>query len=827
MKIKKLSLYFPLLALSALSLQAVAQETANQEEKADETNSIELIMVTAQRKSQSLQEAAVPMLAVDQKSLTRQGLESGQDLGRLSPALGISAGGGPLTSIFVRGVGALTVNPLTDAAVAQNVDGVYLGRSSGAAGQALFDLERVEVLKGPQGTLYGRNATGGVVNYIPVKPQLLETSGYAQVEVGNYSRLGFQGAYNAPIGDYAALRLSVNSLQRDGYSDDGTNDADNLSLRAQLLYEPTEDFNIRFAFDYSENTAIGPGGDLIGSFSNTTGNLTDFVPSGIGAFTGPTTDEANAIRTSVLHTPSFAFYKPLNADDLGQDISFTGFMAELNYTTEAGTLTVVPSYRESEQDYTFVGPGFAPAKTSEQNEQTSIETRFATDFDGSFNAILGAFYFDEEIQTSGVFAQNYASPIQNYENGGDSWAIFGQGTYDFSETFRLNLGLRYTEDKKYAEGISDTFVTFCGGAPFSGNFLTPPDSFANGCASGAMPAHPITSDRDEFIAYFVEQGLIAPDSVATVPGNGRPPFYNLTIPGGTTPQIGAIVNVGEGFIQSELDYSETTYRIGLEYDVAEDNLLYATFETGYRAGGVDLSIAAPTYDPEYIDAFTLGSKNRFFDNTLQLNLEAFHWKYDGQQVTYFTTLDGASSFPIANGDATIQGLDVDMMWRVGRDTTISGNAQFLDATYDSLTLVSDPGRGRFGCSSNGVADGLESYDCSGQSLLYSPDFGADLTVNHNIEINEYNLSLTAQASHRSEQATNFMFVKATDTDSYVTLDFDATLTPSEADWSLSFFIRNVTDEQFVANSNVNNRGLTYAIHNPPRTFGLRLRAEFY
>jgi iron complex outermembrane receptor protein len=228
--------------------------------------------------------------------------------------------------------------------------------------------------------------------------------------------------------------------------------------------------------------------------------------------------------------------------------------------------------------------------------------------------------------------------------------------------------------------------------------------------------------------------------------------------------------VGEGFIQSELDYSETTYRIGVEYDVAEDNLLYATFETGYRAGGVDLSIAAPTYDPEYIDAFTIGSKNRFLDNTVQLNLEAFHWKYDDQQVTYFTTLDGASSFPIANGDATITGLDVDMIWQIGRDTTISGNAQFLDSTYDSLSLISDPGRGRFDCQSTGVTDGLEGYDCAGQSLLYSPDFGADLTVNHNIEINEYNLSLTAQASHRSEQATNFLFVEATNAKSYVTID---------------------------------------------------------
>ena len=123
---------------------------------------LEEVIVTAQRREQSLQDAAIPLATFDQESLTRLGMETAQDLGQLSPSLGITAGGGPLTSIFVRGVGALTVNPQTDAAVSQNVDGVYLGRSSGAAGQSLYDLERIELLKGPQGTLYGRNATGGV-----------------------------------------------------------------------------------------------------------------------------------------------------------------------------------------------------------------------------------------------------------------------------------------------------------------------------------------------------------------------------------------------------------------------------------------------------------------------------------------------------------------------------------------------------------------------------------------------------------------------------------------------------------------------------------------
>ena len=341
-----------------------------------------------------------------------------------------------------------------------------------------------------------------------------------------------------------------------------------------------------------------------------------------------------------------------------------------------------------------------------------------------------------------------------------------------------------------------------------------------------MPEHPITNDRDEFIQYFVDNGLIAPDSEADIPGRGRPPFYDLTIPGGISPVLGTIVNVGDGELSSELDYSETTYRLGVEWDWAENNLLYATFETGYRAGGVDLSTASPTYDPEYIDAFTIGSKNRFFDNTLQVNAELFLWEYDGQQVTYFTTLDSASAFPIANADATIQGLDLDMIWAATSNTTIGLSMQFLDASYDELTLISDPGRGRFGCASQGVSDGLETYSCAGNEMLYSPEFGADLNFNHVINMRNFDLSLTAVASHRAEQQTNFLFLDETESDSYTTLNLDATLFAGNAGWSISAFVRNVTDERISMNTNVSNRGLAYAIYSPPKTYGLRLMANF-
>ena len=246
----------------------------------------------------------------------------------------------------------------------------------------------------------------------------------------------------------------------------------------------------------------GPGGDLVGTFSNDTGSLTDYTPTGLAIDSGPTSDGANAIRADTLHTPSFAPFQPIDGDNVFQDLSFTGVMAEINYGVDSGTFTFIPAYRESDHDYAFTGPGFAPAVTKEENSQTSLELRFATELEGSLNGIVGAFYIEEDISTSGIFAQNYATPMQNYDNGGESWAIFGQGTFDVTDSFRLNAGIRYTEDSKFVNGISDTFVTFCGGSPASGDFLTPgppfiPNAFNHGCnqvdpATGLpyMPAHP-------------------------------------------------------------------------------------------------------------------------------------------------------------------------------------------------------------------------------------------------------------------------------------------------------------------------------------------------
>ena len=198
------------------------------------TDQLADIIVTAQRRSESLQRAAIAIDVVSGDALARSGITSPLQLGAAIPSLAAQPAGGPNTIFFLRGVGNFTNNGYSDPALAFNYDGVYVGRPTSTAGM-FYDLARVEVLKGPQGTLYGRNATAGAINVIPARPRLGETSGFVDVGYGNYNAVTAQGAINLPIGTDVALRVSGNLSTHDGYLSDGTNDEKTVGARLQLL----------------------------------------------------------------------------------------------------------------------------------------------------------------------------------------------------------------------------------------------------------------------------------------------------------------------------------------------------------------------------------------------------------------------------------------------------------------------------------------------------------------------------------------------------------------------------------------------------------------
>ena len=591
----------------------------------------------------------------------------------------------------------------------------------------------------------------------------------------------------------------------------------------------------------------------MGVYGTAPGTETLFTPSGIDIDSGPSSPESNALRVTRVAGPSFQINPPINTDALFVENELTGFTGELNYQMESGLFTLVTGIREYEQDYAFVGPAFSPAPTQEEGEQVSIEARFATDFEGPFNAVVGAYYFDEEVDFDANFNTVAVAPVQNFTSEGDSWAVFGQATFELTESARINLGARFTEDNKSVSGDDYTFVTNCNleTPPFPGAPFTIPD-FAS-CAGAGFTEFAVTTDANVLFEDLVAAGVFTPNNVPGQPGvlpdgtdfrsflenvvgASLPPGVNVyPILNAVDPAAGVILDFGAGQNLSTSDsWREPTYRIGIEFDAAEDSLIYATFETGYRAGGVELGAASDgtsrlSFDPEFIDAFAVGSKNRFFNDTLQVNAELFYWEYTDQQVSYFSTRNSAPTFSTANGDSTIQGVDLDVLWAATDVTTIGAKFQYLDSVFDELVLESDPATGRYGCDDRGVspATGLQTFDCSGTQLLFSPEIAIDLSLQQVFALSD-DLKLTGfvDVSYRDEQEVDLAFLSETVADSYVMLNLQATLSSEKSGWELSVFSNNVTDERFLVNTSIGTPAILHGQYNPPRTYGLRLRAEF-
>lgn len=224
----------------------------------DNQSQLQEIIVTAQRTTESVQKVPLAIAVTRPEELVRLNVVRAEDLSRIVPALVATASGGPNTSFFLRGVGNFTINSYSDPAIAFNYDGVYIGRPTSTQG-FFYDLQRIEVLKGPQGTLYGRNATGGAINVLPNRPEIGVTSGTVQASYGNYNAIQAQGAINLPIGDTGAFRLAGSYNKHDGYLSDGTSDQDEFALRAQVLAELTPDLTTRIGADYSHQGAAGTG----------------------------------------------------------------------------------------------------------------------------------------------------------------------------------------------------------------------------------------------------------------------------------------------------------------------------------------------------------------------------------------------------------------------------------------------------------------------------------------------------------------------------------------------------------------------------------------
>lgn len=815
-------MYLKLLGATSLLAVAFSAPAHAQEAQADAASGdgIAEIVVTAQRKSESLQKAGIAIDAVSGDNLLQRGITNAVDITKTVPALSVPSNGGANASVFIRGVGNVTNNSYNDPAVTLSYDGVVLGRAGGVFGAAFYDLERVEVLKGPQGILYGRNATGGAINIIPARPVIGRDSMGFNLSYGNYNAISADTHVNLSVSENSALRLGAAYAVRDGFNRDGTDDAKRGSLRAQYLFEPTSDLSLRIGADYTHVGGKGVGGNYVGSYTPDGAGGYVFVPSGLNNSEGFNSPASNAFRTQNIGAPAFGFLRPMNAEQK-QDSTYWGVNAELNWTTGIGKLTVIPSYRRSKDDTLFYGPAFNTAHTKEKVSQKSLEARLSGNV-GMIDYVVGGFYLNEKIQANTEYNQEFVLPISNYVQKTDSYAGFGQLTANVSDRFRLIGGARYTHDKKAMNGGINNFITFCGGLPPAN--LTPPASFGAGCATpGNVPYYPNFLNTTDTINWLKSNGWISPAS-SDQAGYQVFPLLN---------GVGTILKTDNPVVDSRT-YSRVTWKASAEFDVSPQNLLYATVESGYRAGGLQLTESKTSYKPEFITAYTIGSKNRFFNNHVQLNLEGFIWKYRDQQITYFTVDTSGTLINSSEnaGKSTIKGFDADLVVNPMRGTTLTAKVQYLDTKYNDLHLFTAAPRDNIGCPftfTGGTAGGapIKDFNCSGNPLLFSPKWTVNLGAEQVVPMgNGLELVGNIDTAWRDSQWGAFEYLDFEHIPAYWTSDASLTIRDAEGGWALTGFVRNIEDKRRNLAPQSSPIGLAVGHYSAPRTYGLRFSGNF-
>ena len=757
------------------------------------TEALEEVIVTAQRRAEDVQRTAVSIDVISQQSLSLSGASRAADIAALVPSLQISESGNSQQSLYLRSVGTFSANAYSDPAVAFNVDGVAIGRPSSMSG-VLYDLGRVEVLKGPQGTLYGRNATGGAINIVPNLPKLGDSSAEFAMSVGNYGAAHPEGYANFALNETSAARVAVTYSRHNGYQSDDTGDARGYAGRVQYLYKPGDNFNVRLSADFAHDGGVGSGGVIIALQNPFTGVVT---PSPLSRDVGTVDPRSGALIQGQYSFISGRFYEPIIGPPSNNN-SFWGVNSEINWQTPIGTVTVLPAYRHAKIDVLTTGFAFGSG-ANEQDRQTSIEARLTSANTGLLRWLVGAYYFDENIDAIYQFNQQALSPIQDFNTGTKSKAGFLRLTVAPWDAFRISGGVRYTDDQKSLDGASRILISACT------VMAAPP----------ACPNAPLLP-RATSIASLIAQMQLFPIFPNAL--------YGSTLPGAE----GSVFPLITKAINKEARTTRVTWHMGVEYDVAKDSLLYASWDSGYHAGGFAFAEIKPTYAPEYISAFSIGSKNRFLNDRLQLNAEVFYWKYTDQQIPHGgSDSDGAYVFYTDNaGSSVIKGAELAVKFLTASHTIFNAEAQYLSAIYDAFTFQVPAGGTNqpplTGCPFSQTDATHYTVNCAGRTAQQSPKWAGNIGVQQTVNLGHYSLVGDFNAHVQTESVVGFEMIPVETQKSYAITNVSLALEPANQKWSLVAFGNNLGNERPFGTAYYNSvMGIISAGVGAPRTFGVR------
>jgi outer membrane receptor protein involved in Fe transport len=673
-----------LVSASVATLAAMAPQWA---EASEGESVLEELVVTAQKRAESVQDVPIAVSAFSQQAMKAQGIDGAGDLVQAVPNLTFTRRT-LRTNFQIRGVGAQLVATDGDDGVGIHHNNVPL-TSNRAADAEFYDVERVEVLRGPQGTLYGRNATGGVVNVITNKPVLGDFQAGITAEFGNYGSMKHQGFLNVPFGDKAALRIAAFGLNRDGYTTNTLNgdDLDGRKIRAgrvTLSFEPSERLRGFLLWDtFSEDDTRGPRKQLCAK------------DPGLDAVRGVATGAAKAVLTSgclpvsVFDEASFG-----STNYLATFPGAIGRLVGIQTVDAFGGKTVSRNLREVE----VYGPTIYRPRADiyelslEWNATDALAVTSLTSYNENETYNLGDF---GAVQASAPFAPSPLAPdglLTDGQFGTTDRAQSQSGATGHAEQWSQELRLQSNFDGRINFNVGGIYLDYetTSITHFASNLATAavrvinPDAYIDPLSRPDFTGHNYYVNQTEYSltskAAFGEVYWKATDDLRVTVGLRYTDDKKRTRGSGAT-----LFAAGRGPIYGpyqEVRFKELTGRFNVDWSpdlsFTDDTLVYASYAKGYKGGGfnppgvVALGLAN-SYDPEFVNAIEVGTKNTLLDGRLLLNLTAFRYDYKGYQIARSVN----RSIFNENIDATIKGVELESVWEPLDGLRFNANLGYL------------------------------------------------------------------------------------------------------------------------------------------------------
>jgi outer membrane receptor protein involved in Fe transport len=789
---------------------------------------VEEIVVTATKRAQAIQEVPVAVTAIGAERIKAAGITDARDLVQVVPSLFLTSGGSEIAGAVarIRGVGTTGDNPGLESSVALFVDGVYRNRTNVGLGE-LGEVERIEVLRGPQGTLFGRNASAGLIAVTTAGPSE-QAGGYGEIGYGNYDAWRLAAGFTGPVGDTVAARLDGVYQGRDGFLTDRVtgedyNTRDRGLLRGQLLLTPGDDVRIRLIADYAKRdedccAAItlvrGPSAAILTGFG---------AQFGSGGAPGDDDPFDRESATSIGRGHQ-------------QDVVDYGLSAELGWDFDAATLTAISAWREwrgtRAQDTDYMGADlvYRDFDSWANRFQTWSQELRLNGQSGPVDWLVGAYaarenlYLRESVRMGNDFAR-YADALvraavptfpgyralvtglsggrvtnalaggqgaveNRYDQESTTWALFTHNIVSLTDRLDLTLGARYTDERKSVDTAIRTDNPAC-------------PILAGAAAAGAIPST-----------------LVAFPCL---------PFWNPAT---------------DGTRSGDRDESELTGSLALSYSVGEAASVYGSYARGYKAGGYNLDRAAFSatspdvnrdlqFDPETVDSFELGAKLRSADRRLTGAVTLFHSTFEDFQLN---TFNGISFVVVTAPEVVSKGVEVEATAQPIDGLLLAGGVTYADTRYaDTL-----PGA-IFAPPSAANPAGGTLWQLPGRQITNAPEWVVTASATYEVPVTGAITGLVhIDARYTGAVNTGSDLDLEKVQDGVLIINGRIGLAGAEDGWRMEGWVRNIFDKEYVQiafdatfqgsgtarNTLLPNTQTFMAFPAEPRTYGITLRRSF-